>query len=134
MTFKVSNGKIILKVPAIFKIHTHSHKKYYSIKSEGKTSLLSFKTSMNLLTRVEKYMQRFLLRRPSLSTCPFFLDKCDQGREQSPSASLQAWHSGDQRNAGGYEKAQTTTLPQGILAAAAAQETKESREVKIPNN
>lgn len=52
---------------------------------------------------------------------------------QPPSASLQAWHSGDQRNSGRYGKAQISTFPPGILVVA-AQETKLSGEGEILNN
>lgn len=98
--FTMSNRKIVLKVPAAFKIHTHSHKNTLTWSSKGKSvscpskqgQTTSYLFQYESAYRIGRYMQRFLLRRPSLSTCLFFLIEvqCDQGRNQTPSAILQA--------------------------------------------
>lgn len=76
---------------------------------------------MNLLYRIGKVHSKDSPKKAKSPNLPFFLEEvqCDQGREQPSSATLQAWCSGDQKNAGGYGETQTSTLPQGILVVAA---------------
>lgn len=132
MSFMVRSRKTILKIPTTFWSSQIQSQKYYNTKLEGKTSLLSFKIRpdlfqislslfLSLLCRIGKV---HLKDSPSLSTFPFFLEEmqCDRGREQPPFATLQDWHSGHQRKAGGWGSADIH-FPSGNFGDA-AQETK----------
>lgn len=80
---------------------------------------------MNLLYRTGKVHLKDSLERAKSLNLPILFRRvlCKQGREPPPFATLQAWYSGNQRNAGGHGDAKTATFPQGILVVA-AQETK----------
>lgn len=143
MTFMVSNGKIRLKVPTTFKIHNHSHKNTITLSLKGKLISSPSKQGQTCFISLFQYVSAYgigkihlkiLLRRPSLSNCPLFLEKvqCDRDRAITfcKSLSLALWRP---KQCWQIWKNTDFHIPLGILVVV-AHETKESREGEILSN